>query len=74
VKQRKIRVSFAKRARRRAWLTGIDPELVGSDLSDLDPTARLAQTRASGGGRTGRGGELAGATPNRDGVHDSECG
>jgi hypothetical protein len=67
VKQRKIRVSFAKRALRRAWLTDIDPERGGSGPSDLDPTARPARTRASGG-------DLTGATPNRAWVHDSECG
>jgi hypothetical protein len=61
-------------SRCKAVLTGIDRERVGSGPSDLDPTARPERTRASGGGRTGRGGELAGATPNRARVHDSERG
>jgi hypothetical protein len=55
-------------------LTGIDRGMVGSGPSDLDLTARPACTRASGGDRTGRDDDLAGATPNRVRVHDLERG
>jgi hypothetical protein len=61
-------------SRCKAVLTGIDRGMVGSGPSDLDLTARPACTRASGGDRTGRDDDLAGATPNRVRVHDLERG